>query len=75
MCALEQRSHVPTVGKQSIPLGYAMVMMTVGMVRMKLTVLQVKLEIVMNELRRFKHLADFFVNSSHIIESAGISAS
>ena len=38
VCALEQRSHVPTVGKQSIPLGYAMVMMTVGMVRMKLTV-------------------------------------
>ena len=33
------------------------------------------LEIVMNELRRFKHSADFFANSSHIIESAAISAS
>ena len=29
----------------------------------------------MNELRRFKHSADFFANSSHIIESAAISAS
>ena len=28
------------------------------------------LEIVMNELRRFKHSADLFANSSHIIESA-----
>ena len=28
----------------------------------------------MNELRRFKHSADFFANSSHIIESATISA-
>ena len=34
-----------------------------------------KVEIVMNELRRFKHSADFFANSSHIIESAAISAS
>ena len=33
------------------------------------------LEIVMNELRRFKHSADFLANSSHIIESAAISAS
>ena len=33
------------------------------------------LEIVTNELRRFKHSADFFANSSHIIESAAISAS
>ena len=33
------------------------------------------LEIVMNELRRFKHSADFLANSSHIIESAVISAS
>ena len=32
-------------------------------------------EIVMNELRRFKHSADFLVNSSHITESAVISAS
>ena len=32
------------------------------------------LEIVMNELRRFKHSADFLANSSHIIESAAISA-
>jgi hypothetical protein len=32
-------------------------------------------EIVMNELRRFKHSADFLANSSHIIESAAISAS
>ena len=30
---------------------------------------------VMNELRRFKHSADFLANSSHIIESAPISAS
>ena len=28
----------------------------------------------MNELRRFKHSADFFANSSHIIESVAISA-
>ena len=34
-----------------------------------------QLEIVMNELRRFKHSADFLANSSHIIESASISAS
>ena len=34
-----------------------------------------ELEIVMNELRRFKHSADFFANSSHIIESAAISFS
>ena len=34
-----------------------------------------KLEIVMNELRRFKHSADFLANSSHIIESAAILAS
>ena len=33
------------------------------------------LEIVMNELWRFKHSADFLANSSHIIESAAISAS
>ena len=33
------------------------------------------LEIVMNELRRFKHSADFFANSSHILESAAILAS
>ena len=32
-------------------------------------------EIVMNELRRFKYSADFFANSSHIIKSAAISAS
>ena len=32
-----------------------------------------KLEIVMNELRRFKPSADFLANSSHIIESAAIS--
>ena len=32
-------------------------------------------QIVMNELRRFKHSADFLANSSHIIESAAISAS
>ena len=34
-----------------------------------------KLDIVMNELRRFKHLTDFLANISHIIESAVISAS
>ena len=33
------------------------------------------LEIVMNELQRFKHSADFLANSSHIIESAAIPAS
>ena len=33
------------------------------------------IEIVMNELRRFKHSAYFHANSSHIIESATISAS
>ena len=32
------------------------------------------IEIVMNELQRFKHSADFFANSSHILESAAISA-
>ena len=32
------------------------------------------LEIVMNELQRFKHSAVFFANSSHIIESAAISS-
>ena len=36
---------------------------------------QSKLEIVMNELGRFKHSADFLANSSHIIESAAIFAS
>jgi hypothetical protein len=36
---------------------------------------KLKLEIVMNELRRFKHSADFVAHSSHIIESAAISAS
>ena len=35
----------------------------------------VMLEIVMNELRRFKHSADFSANSYHNIESAAISAS
>ena len=34
-----------------------------------------KIEIVMNGLRRFKHSADLLTNSSHIIESAAISAS
>ena len=34
-----------------------------------------ELEIVMNELRRFKHSAYFLAISSHIIESAAISAS
>ena len=34
-----------------------------------------ELEIVMNELRKFKHSADFLAKSSHIIESAAISAS
>ena len=34
-----------------------------------------KVEIVMNELRRFKHSADFLAISSHIIKSAAISAS
>ena len=33
------------------------------------------LEMVMNELRRFKHSADFLAISSHVIESAAISAS
>ena len=33
------------------------------------------LEIVKNELGRFKHSVDFLANSSHIIESAAISAS
>ena len=33
------------------------------------------IEIVMNELRRFKHSADFLANSSNNIESAAISAS
>ena len=33
------------------------------------------IEIVMNEMRRFKHSADFPTNSSHIIESAAISDS
>ena len=36
---------------------------------------KLKLELVMNELRRFKLSADFLGNSSHIIESAAISAS
>ena len=36
---------------------------------------RVELEIVMNEMQRFKHSADFLSNSSHIIESAAISAS
>ena len=35
----------------------------------------VELEVVMNELRRVKHSTDFLANSSHIIESAAISAS
>ena len=35
--------------------------------------LAIKLEIVMNELRKFKHSADFLANNSHIIESAAIS--
>jgi hypothetical protein len=39
------------------------------------SVFRPRLEIVMNELQRFKHSADFFANSSHIIESAAISAS
>ena len=34
-----------------------------------------RIEIVMNELRRFKHSADIFANSSHIIEPTAISAS
>ena len=34
-----------------------------------------QLEIVMNELRRFKHSADFLAISAHIMESAAISAS
>ena len=34
-----------------------------------------KVEIVMNELQRFKYSADFLAISSHIIESAAISAS
>ena len=38
-------------------------------------VLGYAIEIVLNELRRFKHSADFLANSSHIIESAAISAS
>ena len=37
--------------------------------------LLVRVDIVMNEMRCFKHSADFFANSSHIIESAAISAS
>ena len=41
----------------------------------KLKNIYIDLEIVMNELRRFKHSADFLANSSHIIESAAISAS
>ena len=34
-----------------------------------------RVELVMNELRRFKHSADVLAISSHIIESAAISAS
>ena len=34
-----------------------------------------QIEIVMNELRRFKHSADFLANNSHIIGSAATSAS
>ena len=43
--------------------------------RIHFFLLWVRLEIVMNELRRFKYSADFLANSSHIIESAAISAS
>ena len=41
--ALQQSSHVPTVENVSDPLGYAMVMMTVGIIPMKETV-QVKFQ-------------------------------
>ena len=49
--------------------------MKATLVTMVSLIIEVLLEIVMKELRRLKHSADCFANSSHIIESAAISAS